>query len=84
MQVPFFHPVAEKTVSDPGITDKKTREKLFGQDDHVRRYGRDYSQRIQQAGLRAIEDNFVDTLTDEQRQRYGLVEGEVIFRGEKY
>ena len=84
MQVPFFHPVPEKTVSDPGITDKKTREQLFGQDDHVRRYGRDYSQRIQQAGLRAIEDNFIDTLTDEQRHRYGLAEGEVIFRGEKY
>ena len=84
MQVPFFNPIPEKTVSDPSITDKKTREKLFGQDDHVRRYGRDYSQRIQQAGLRATEDTFVDTLTDEQRHRYGLAEGEVIFRGEKY
>lgn len=83
LQVPFFHPVPEKTWSDVSITDPKKREQLFGQDDHVRRYGKDYSDRIRAAGLLAIEDNFVDTLTDEQRHRYGLVRGEVIFKGMK-
>ena len=83
MQVPFFFPVPEKTVSDPTVTDRKMREKLFGQDDHVRRYGHDYSQRIQQAGLRAVEDEFVNTLSEEQRNRYGIVKGEIIYRGEK-
>ena len=83
MQVPFFFPVPDQTVSDPTITDRKSREKLFGQDDHVRRYGRDYPKRIEQAGLKAIEDDFVDSLKEEQRQRYGIVKGEIIFRGEK-
>lgn len=83
MQVPFFHPVPRVTVSDPSITDRKTREKLFGQDDHVRRYGRDYSARINQSGLKAVEEHFVNTLSEQQRSRYGLVEGEIIFRGEK-
>jgi SAM-dependent methyltransferase len=83
LQVPFFHPIPDKTISDPGITDRKTREKLFGQDDHVRRYGKDYPQRIEQAGLRASEDNFVDTLDGEQRLRYGLAHGEVIYTGLK-
>lgn len=83
MQVPFFSPVPEQTVSDPTITDRKTREKLFGQDDHVRRYGRDYTRRIQQAGLKAIEEDFANTLEEEQRKRYGIAKEEIIFRGEK-
>ena len=84
LQVPFFHPVPEKTLSDPAMTDPRMREKMFGQDDHVRRYGKDYPQRIQQAGLQAVEDNFVDTLPDEQRRLYGLVKGEIIYKGVKY
>ena len=83
LQVPFFHPVPEKTFSDPSVTDRKTREKLFGQDDHVRRYGKDYTLRIHQGGLKALEENFVNSLPDEQRKRYGLAEGEIIFKGEK-
>ena len=83
LQVPFFHPVPEKTFSDPSITDRRKREQMFGQDDHVRRYGKDFSNRIRQAGLQAIEDDFVNTLPEEQRQRYGLVKGEIIFTGVK-
>lgn len=83
LQVPFFHPVPDKTVSDPSITDRKMREELFGQDDHVRKYGKDYPRRIEQAGLKAVEDDFVNTRTDEQRQKFGLVKGEIIYRAEK-
>src|SRR5688572_9560290 len=54
MQVPFFRPLPEKTFEDPSITDPKERERIFGQDDHVRRYGPDYPERIQRAGLIAI------------------------------
>lgn len=83
MQVPFFHPVPEKTISDAAITDPRMREKMFGQDDHVRRYGKDYPRRIEQAGLIAVQDNFVDTLPDYQRREYGLVQGEIIYKGVK-
>ena len=83
LQVPFFHPIPDTTISDPSITDGRTREKLFGQDDHVRRYGKDYAQRIKQAGLQAIEDDFVTSLTTEQRSRYGLADGEIVFVGVK-
>ena len=83
LQIPFFAPVPDKTFSDPSITDAGVREKIFGQDDHVRRYGKDYPQRIEQAGLKAVEDDFVNTLTEEQRRRYGLVKGEIIYRAEK-
>ncbi|MEX2235156.1 MAG: class I SAM-dependent methyltransferase [Cyclobacteriaceae bacterium] len=83
LQVPFFHPVPEKTISDPAITDRKLREKMYGQHDHVRKYGKDYSQRIEQAGLKAVEEDFVNTLPEEQRKRYGLVKGEIIYKAIK-
>jgi SAM-dependent methyltransferase len=83
MQVPFFYPLPEKTFEDPGITDPKEREKVFGQDDHVRRYGPDYSERIKQAGLNAIEDQFVNEKDDTTQMKFGLVKGEVIYKGVK-
>lgn len=83
LQVPFFAPVPDTTVSDPTITDHRLREEMFGQDDHVRRYGKDYPSRIEQAGLRAVEDRFVDSLGEAQRVRYGVSLGETIFVGIK-
>jgi SAM-dependent methyltransferase len=83
LQVPFFNPVQEQTFEDNSITDKRERERIFGQDDHVRKYGHDYPQRIRQAGLQAIEENFVNELSEAERQRFGLVKGEIIYIGKK-
>jgi len=83
LQVPFFHPIPDETISDPSVTDPRERERLFGQDDHVRRYGKDYTSRIENAGLQAEADDFVFTLSDEERARYGLVGGEIIYTGRK-
>jgi SAM-dependent methyltransferase len=83
MQVPFFNPVPDITYEDPDITNPRQRERIFGQNDHVRKYGRDYASRIERAGLKAIRDDFVDTLSEETRQRYGLVKGEVLYGGRK-
>ena len=83
LQVPFFKPVLQHTFEDPTITDKREREKLFGQDDHVRKYGTDYPGRIERSGLIAIQEEFVNTVSDETRKKFGLVKGETIFRGNK-
>jgi SAM-dependent methyltransferase len=83
LQVPFFNPVQEKTFEDNSITDKREREKIFGQDDHVRKYGHDYSKRIAQSGLKPIEDQFVNELSDGRRKANGLVKGETIYIGKK-
>jgi SAM-dependent methyltransferase len=83
MQVPFFHPLPEKTFEDLNITDPKERERIFGQDDHVRRYGLDYSERIQKAGLTAYEDQFVNEKDEATRKKFGLANGEVIYKGVK-
>lgn len=83
LQVPFFNPVPAVTFEDNSVTDPREREKIFGQDDHVRKYGTDYPQRIQQAGLIAIEDQYVNELPDTERKHYGLVKGEIIYKAVK-
>jgi len=40
-----------ETLEDPSVTDRAERERLFGQVDHVRRYGWDYLDRLLEAGL---------------------------------
>lgn len=49
LQVPI---TAERTYEDPSITDPKERERVFGQHDHVRRYGPDYVDRLEEAGFK--------------------------------
>jgi SAM-dependent methyltransferase len=83
LQVPFFSPMMEKTYSDNSITDKREREKAFGQDDHVRKYGYDYSKRIDESGLISMEEMFVNELSEAQRKEYGLAKGEIIYIGKK-
>ncbi|HYG19555.1 MAG TPA: class I SAM-dependent methyltransferase [Ohtaekwangia sp.] len=83
MQVPFFNPVPQETFEDDSITEPRAREKIFGQDDHVRKYGHDYPLRIQRAGLQPLKEEFVNQLSDDARRKFGLVKGEIIFMGAK-
>jgi SAM-dependent methyltransferase len=41
----------DATYEDPSVTDPIDRERLFGQSDHVRVYGRDYPDRLREAGF---------------------------------
>ena len=79
MQVPFFSPVPDVTFEDTTITDPREREKFFGQDDHVRMFGKDYSKRIERAGLKAVEDDFAKT----QSEKYGLQRADILYIGVK-
>ena len=83
LQIPFFSPVEDSTFEDASITDKREREKIFGQDDHVRKYGKDYPMRISKGGLNPFEDPFVDELPEATRKKFGLVKGEIIYGGRK-
>ncbi len=83
MQVPFFSPVPETTFEDNSIADPKEREKLFGQDDHVRKYGRDYTKRIESSGLLPEANAFGRSLTEGQAMRHGVQPNEVIYLGRK-
>lgn len=83
LQIPIFHPLKEKTYEDASITDPKAREKAFGQDDHVRMYGKDYGQRLAKGGFKVIEENYIESIPEDQQLLYGLPTGEIIFRVEK-
>jgi ubiquinone/menaquinone biosynthesis C-methylase UbiE len=83
LQVPFFHPIPEVTFEDNSITDPRAREKAFGQDDHVRKFGKDYSKRIEQAGLHAEQNTFAADLTEEKATYFGVERKEVLYVGKK-
>lgn len=78
IQIPIFHPVPDVTYEDDSVTDPKEREKLFGQDDHVRLYGKDYPERLRQAGFTVVEDDFVNSLPVEEQARFALPKDEII------
>lgn len=79
IQIPFFPPVKEVTFEDDTITDSLEREKVFGQDDHVRLYGLDYPRRLEQAGFKVNEDDYVKTLDAATIRKYALPKDEVIY-----
>lgn len=80
LQVPFTtQPIPEKTFEDPSITNPQERERIFGQDDHVRVYGKDYADRIRSVGFEVREDDYVKTFSAEDLSRYCLPREEVIF-----
>ena len=83
LQVPFFSPVPEVTFEDPMILGKREREKAFGQDDHVRKFGRDYASRIGRSGLIAFEDHLSHQIPKDLVFRYGIQKNETIYIGRK-
>jgi SAM-dependent methyltransferase len=79
LQVPFFYPLPAVTIEDPTITDPREREKIFGQDDHVRKYGEDYAKRIAHIGFQVTEDTFIETFDADQIKKFGLSTGELLY-----
>ncbi len=83
LQIPIFKPLIAKTIEDPTLEDPKKRTELFGQDDHVRMYGKDYADRIRSTGFKVIEENFIGELEPSLVKKYALPEGEIIHRAIK-
>ena len=66
-------PVAgDKTREDPSIVDAAERLRLFGQEDHVRRYGRDYLDRLREEGFRVEVTEVRDLVERSEAVRMGL------------
>lgn len=69
-------PINEKrdtTYEDFSIADPAEREKHFGQRDHVREYGLDYTHRLAEAGFFIKTTDIIKDLSPEQIERYGLL-----------
>lgn len=73
------------TFEDPSVTDPKERQRLYGQYDHVRQFGRDYGKVLEKAGFKVVEDRLYYELSDEQRSRMRLARRgeEIVYRCEK-
>jgi SAM-dependent methyltransferase len=68
----------QKTYEDPTITLPEERERVFGETDHVRFYGYDLMDRLQECGLRVHLDRG-DEVDLQTRRKYGLRDDESIF-----
>ena len=67
----------------PSIIDPKERERAYGQDDHLRRYGHDYGNRLRQAGFVVTEDDYVKHFSPGKIRYYALLPEEIIYFCEK-
>ncbi len=59
-----------KTLEDPTVTDPKERERLFLQKDHVRLYGLDYAERLEDVGFTVTANKYTQTFSVEEIKRY--------------
>jgi predicted SAM-dependent methyltransferase len=64
------------TYENPEVQSAEERVLHFGQDDHVRYYGRDVRDRVLTAGFEAVEEVVA---TPEECRRFGLIRGETLF-----
>ncbi len=65
-------PQRERTWESPSIVDPAGRLEAFGQEDHVRRYGRDFADRVAEVGFEVERVPLVDQLPSETVHRLGL------------
>jgi len=63
---------ADKTFEDASVTDPAERLRLFGQEDHVRRYGPDYMDRLRESGFKVEKTSVADLVSPEDAVRMGL------------
>jgi len=78
LQVPIAAGL-EKTFEDPSVVDPKERERLFEQEDHVRLYGADYSDRLREAGFCVKVLHGIDLIGNNKATRWGIDPTEDIF-----
>jgi hypothetical protein len=60
------------TFEDDTITDAAERTRIFGQYDHRRIYGRDYDNRLREAGFDVERIDVGASLTNEERSLYRI------------
>jgi len=72
-----------KTIEDPSISDPVKREELFGQHDHVRRYGPDFKDRLAEVGFEVELIRALDIFPEGEIKRMGLDQGDIIFNCSK-
>lgn len=78
LQVPVFSEL-EKTHEDAEIRTPDEREQAFGLKEHVRKYGLDYKDRLEDAGFMVNVDPYVESLSPEIVRMFCLNKDEKIY-----
>jgi SAM-dependent methyltransferase len=74
---------AATTDEDTTVTDPVQRRERFGQFDHVRLYGRDYFERLREAGFIVTVERMAERMGYEDMFRFGLKADEELVMGTK-
>ena len=82
LQVPM-NVKRKNTFEDSSIKSKNEREKYFGQYDHVREYGLDFKDRVEQAGFEVEMINYSTKISQDLVIKYGLMKDDLIPIGKK-
>lgn len=82
LQVPIDYK-RDFTFEDPSITSRKEREKIFGQYDHLRVYGKDYPKKLETVGFRVEQNRYIDSFSTEQINYYRLDKNETLYIAHK-
>lgn len=67
------------TYEDPTVIGREERLRAFGQEDHVRVYGRDYPERLRKAGFQVEQIPYPEQLGTASIERYGLRASEPVY-----
>lgn len=71
IQVPLDD-TKDVTVEDPTVISPLQRKQVFGQEDHVRLYGKDFVARLEKAGFTVTVLDYAEKFSRQQRGLYGL------------
>jgi SAM-dependent methyltransferase len=74
-------PNLKRTFEDPSVTDPMERLRLFGQEDHVRRYGQDFGERVRETNFFFNVIKPSDFLSEEEIELMGITQaaGEIYY-----
>lgn len=68
-----------ETFEDATVISSQDRLRLFGQNNHLRVYGRDYKDRLEKAGFSVKIDSYIRSLDSDVIEVYGLDEDMVVY-----
>lgn len=68
----------QNTFEDISIVTKKDRKLNFGQEDHVRLYGKDYKERLESYGLLIEVKMPMWILTSSEIEKYGFIKNDIV------
>ena len=70
IQVPI-NPNYKETYEDPSFNTPELRLKHYGQSDHVRYYGLDFKEKLENIGFK-VSDNFIIDMDEKSAKKYGI------------